>query len=135
VVLRFLLLRFLMFSMSILSLTAAFTAGHWPANFSANLGSGMVLQRAPAQASVYGFVGDLSDAAVSSASKPLLSLSVTNGGATESYTPSIYADGTWKATLSAKPAGGTYTIRVACTSGCANSAATTMNDVTFGDVW
>ena len=104
------------------------------ANFSANMGSGMVLQRAPAQASLYGFTNANPQSGVA---RITVTLKSTEGGASpESYTGTVFPDGTWKVLLSAKPAGGSFTASVACTSpGCASAASTTITDLTFGDVW
>ena len=40
----------------------------------------------------------------------------------------------WKAMLQAHPSGGNYSVEATCT-GCANSTAAVLQDVTFGDVW
>ena len=40
----------------------------------------------------------------------------------------------WKGFLKPAPAGGDYSIAVKC-SGCANTTARQIDDVTFGDVW
>jgi len=50
-------------------------------------------------------------------------------------TSPIGADGSWKAMLPAQPAGGTFSLSAACTTGCASSSATTLQNLTFGDVY
>lgn len=58
----------------LLPVLATATLVNYPANFSANMGSGMVLQRAPLQASLYGYVGDLSVGALPSPPQPAIPL-------------------------------------------------------------
>ena len=44
------------------------------------------------------------------------------------------AAGHWKAMLKPTAAGGSYKITAACT-GCQNTTAAVIDDVTFGDLW
>jgi hypothetical protein len=108
-------------------------------NFSWTLGDHAVLQRAPAIAAVYGFLGTAThtgDATVS--------VTVTPDGdddSVEAYTvvANVTAEpvtgSTWKALLKpmASKAGQTFTITATCTTGCTGSA--TIKDVVFGEVW
>ena len=42
---------------------------------------------------------------------------------------------TLKVTLPKQPAGGSYNLSVSCTSGCTHQGATSIEEVTFGDVF
>ena len=61
-----------------------------------------------------------------------------SGDATESKTSQVGAlggdDNVWRVDLSPRQAGGNYTLTLSC-DGCANSTTTTLEDVTFGDVY
>ena len=93
------------------------------------MGDHMVLQRAPAQAAVYGVVGSTSAAAGNA-----ITVTVSGGAAPYTVPATVSADGSsWKVLLRPTPAGGSFTVRVACTAGCSGSAA--ISDITFGDVW
>lgn len=106
-------------------------------NFSWTLGSHMVLQQAPNQAAVYGFIGlnaTSSKGGGYSHSKVEVVLKDDESGVEKKVSATIDPkEGKWKALLPPHPAGGTYTITVSCTAGCTGSA--TIDDVTFGDVW
>merc|ERR1719195_1063467 len=90
----------------------------------------MVLQRAPSQSAVYGWVGPVTDA------QQETSVTVTvDDGKSSYFVQAQIEDGTgkWKALLKPEEKGGNYTITATCHSGCSGSANIT--DVTFGDVW
>jgi hypothetical protein len=108
-------------------------------NFSWTLGDHAVLQRAPAIAAVYGFLGTAThtgDATVSVTVTP-----DADDDSVEAYTvvANVTAEpvtgSTWKALLKpmASKAGQTFTITATCTTGCTGSA--TIKDVVFGEVW
>ena len=104
-----------------------------------------MLQRAPARAAVYGYLGSGHGLGAGAASGSVrVTVSVANvaqgaaalGDARDKYTVNATVDtraGTWKAFLRPAPAGGSYSIRAACVAGCKGEA--TLSDVTFGDVW
>ena len=101
--------------------------------FASGLGSGMVLQQAPARAALYGSVpaGSPAAAAVS------VSLNSTDGsGFAKVYSTTAAADGTWKVLLDARPGGGSYAARADCAS-CAGGgkSSNTLTDIVFGDVF
>lgn len=101
-----------------------------------------VLQRATETTSlvaVYGFCGAVGNQLSSNlvtgvcTYKAGASVEVTLEGFPPVTSP-IGADGSWKAMLPAQPAGGTFSLSAACTTGCASSSATTLQNLTFGDV-
>eukprot|EP00041_Stephanoeca_diplocostata_P012098 m.201963 g.201963 ORF g.201963 m.201963 type:complete len:275 (+) comp18808_c0_seq1:90-914(+) len=111
-------------------------------DFSHVYGSNMVLERAPARATVYGVLGDDGTA---------VSVTVSGEGSeytvaatvNSTYQPIGYTqtDGspyplpsTWKAMLRPTATGGNYTITAVCT-GCTNVTRVTITNVTFGDMW
>ncbi|KAJ9456122.1 hypothetical protein DIPPA_18274 [Diplonema papillatum] len=95
-------------------------------NFDTHLQDHMVLQRAPAAASVYGYF---------SAPGAAVDVRVTVDDGAQSYTvPAKTAGSNWTALLQPEAAGGSYKIVVNC-SGCTGNATDTIVDVTFGDVW
>jgi len=101
--------------------------------FASGLGSGMVLQQAPARAALYGSVpaGSPAAAAVS------VSFNATDGsGFAKVYSTTAAADGTWKVLLDARPGGGSYAARADCAS-CAGGgkSSNTLTDIVFGDVF
>ena len=105
--------------------------------FSSACEDGMVLQRAPNAAAVYGDVGIATsgDSAV-----PSITVRVAGsdalGAATAPYTVAaelVNGGAGWKALLRPTLAGGKYEIRVACGAGCKGRAS--IANVTFGDVW
>ena len=112
--------------------------------FSGVFSSQMVLQRAPAQASVYGWCGDVGRGAqlfsrcnfTSGATVEITMKAAVGSTSVVAFTTQtpIASDGTWKALLPATAAGGTWTILAAC-SGCGNTSASVLADVTFGDVY
>lgn len=94
--------------------------------------AGVVLQRAPQAAAVYGVVlpttgktGDTVTVAVAEASAREAPYSVT---------ADVLPDGSWKALLKPAPAGGSYTISAACKT-CGSTKPDTLVNATFGDVW
>ena len=90
----------------------------------------MVLQQSPAKSAVYGTVGAGGSAVV-------ITVAGTTDGGTEEATYSVDATvsaGLWKAFLKPTAAGGSYTITAKCT-GCKNTTAAVLEDVTFGDLW
>lgn len=116
--------------------------------FSGVFSSSMVLQRAPASAAVYGFCGNNGEGArvlsrCNFTAGAVVEVTVS-GGESSPASPSsppyslqtaIAADGTWKALLRPTTAGGSYSITVSCLAGCGNSSASTIAQVTFGDVF
>lgn len=131
--------------------------------FDAVFGDYMVLQQAPSQAAIYGYLplGTGSGAAVT------VTLTPSSGGAPVSVAAALnvtqqpYGDGwgvrpcpkaacppydmepftpwgvplpSWKALLPAMPAGGDFIVAASCT-GCNGSAPINVTNVTFGDVW
>lgn len=100
-----------------------------------------VLQREPAKAVVFGVLFG----AQSSTTVTVTVVDVVPANGATMY--SVQADvmlsdiqmpsgryAKWKAYLKPTPAGGNFTISVSCAS-CTNTTVTTINDVTFGDVW
>jgi hypothetical protein len=101
--------------------------------FSWTQGSHMVLQQAPSKGAVYGTL-----AGATAGSAVAVTVTPTGGGDDAAYTvkadvTAAAGNATWKAFLKPTPAGGNYTIKAACTSGCSGEAE--ISDVTFGDVW
>ena len=95
-------------------------------NFSNVFGSQMVLQRAPARAAVYGYLGH-------SHSLTAKVSVVVSSRAFKNYTVNASVDlqkGTWKALLPPTEAGGSYRITASCESGCTGSEL--IDSVTFG---
>ena len=114
-------------------------------SFSGVFASQMVLQRAPAQAAVYGWCGDVGRGAqlfsrcnfTSGATVEItMKAAAVDSASAVAFTTKtpITSDGTWKALLPATAAGGSWTISAACT-GCGNTSASVLEDVTFGDVY
>jgi hypothetical protein len=108
----------------------------WPAgtNFAGVFTDHVVLQRAPAKAAVYGVViGEMSELG----SMGTVGVSVTVSGSASYTVEAEHVDvvnatyARWKAFLKPAPAGGEYTISAKC-SGCNNTTAKTLSDVTFG---
>ena len=123
---------------ALLSLAGAQAAA--PFGFSAVFGDKMVLQRASpkapsAKAAVFGG-GATPGAAVKVAIAPSGSAAEADA---ETISTTAGADGSWKAFLSPKPAGGSFTITATSESwpvpGGHISANAALSDVTFGDVW
>jgi hypothetical protein len=101
------------------------------ANFSAVFGDGVVLQRAPSKAQVFGFAGNTWSFPAT------VTVNVTIANANEdlvskAYSAPVRTDGTWKVVLDAQPAGGDVTLSVACTKGCTNTESATIKDATYG---
>ena len=98
-----------------------------PFRFALAYGDHMVLQQAPAQASVWGFA------------PPSTRVTVTASSGTAPATEAVAvagSDGTWKAMLPAIPGGSSpYTITAAQDSAAAAPATIALADVLFGDVW
>ena len=98
--------------------------------FAGGLSSGAVLQRAPAQAALYGSVPSGSANAVVT-----LIFGTVDGTSSKNYTSAVAADLTWKVLLDPQPAGGNYSARVLCTTGCSHpKRESTITDLTYGDV-
>ena len=117
-------------------------------NFSSVFSSRAVLQRAPAKAAVYGFLGkldggggggnkDVDAAALGGGAVVNVTVTVTDEHSDYSYSVAASVDvaaGSWKALLRAAEAGGSHTITASCAGGgCSGSAS--LADVAFGDVW
>ena len=98
-------------------------------SFNFTFGSGMVLQRAPAKACVYGVLGD-------GGASARIQITSEDDAAFAAYAVAAEtsAGGGWKACLAPHAAGGSFTIAASCT-GCANTTAAVLEHVTFGDVW
>ena len=90
-----------------------------------------VLQRQPYHAAVYGLA--VSGASVTVTVDP--PLDGEDGKKSNKFTATVFEDGSWKTLLPPTRAGGDYTVSVACTAGCASSNSSTLNHVTFGDIW
>ena len=102
-------------------------------NFSNAFGDNMVLQMAPQRAAVHGYTGQGAAAAGATGDAPRVRVTIDGD---QSYSVDAVVDarrGTWKALLRPVPAGGTYTVKAACTAGCNGVAQ--LKGVTFGDVW
>ena len=100
-------------------------------SFSGVFSDNVVLQRATptapkTQAAVYG-----SGAAPGATVTVKLSPGADMDDETEVFATTAGADGSWKALLSPKPAGGDFTLTAS--AGASGSAA--LSKVTFGDVW
>ena len=101
-----------------------------PVRFNTTQGSHMVLQQAPAKSAVYGTVG-----ADGTAVAVTVSGASDEGQEAAPYTvQATVTAGHWKAMLKPTAAGGSYKITAACT-GCQNTTAAVIDDVTFGDLW
>ena len=101
-----------------------------PVLFNTTQGSHMVLQQSPAKSAVYGTVGAGGSAVV-------ITVAGTADDGTQEATYTVDAAvnaGRWKAFLKPTAAGGSYTITAKCT-GCKNTTAAVLEDVTFGDLW
>ena len=86
-------------------------------------------RRAQARAALYGRVApppNTSATVVVTLSPPI------DGHA--AFEVSVAKDGTWKALLAPAAAGGLYSASAACAA-CENTSATTIVNLTFGDVW
>jgi hypothetical protein len=120
-------------------------------NFSSVFSSQAVLQRAPAKAAVYGYLGKLGSgggggggggikdadaAALGGGAAVNVTVTVTDEHS-DSYSVAASVDlaaGSWKALLRPAEAGGSHTITASCAGGgCSGSAS--LADVAFGDVW
>ncbi len=97
-----------------------------------DVATGVVLQRAPQAATVYGVV-----LPITGKGRDTVAITVAEARAREAaytvYAP-VGANGSWKAVLKPTPAGGNYTISAVCTT-CGSTVADKLVDVTFGDVW
>ena len=115
--------------LALLGLSLKLVASGSPsANFSANFGSTMVLQRAPAKSSLYGFADGTSvTLTLSGADARQRQVSVQ-------HTAPV-VDGTWKVTLDPMHAGGSFKVDLSCADCSVSAGATTLTDLTFGDVW
>ena len=100
--------------------------------FSAVFGSRMVLQRAPAKAAVFG--GGCEGGVVSVSLSQELPSTVVAAVETVTATAGLGA-GEWKALLSPRPAGGSYSVTATCTGATTAAPTATLQAVTFGDVW
>jgi hypothetical protein len=102
--------------------------------FSGVFGHGMVLQRGPEKASVFGKING-----TTSPANTKVSVTVTpEDGSSYSVKATVNADMTWKALLEPEAAGGSYEITAECTT-CSTdnqgSNSQTLHNVTFGDIW
>jgi hypothetical protein len=104
-----------------------------PASFAAGFSDYSVLQRETA-AAIYGMPGS----PFTLPATVQVNITSTSDGYAKSYEAKVTKasdHGEWKVVLESKPAGGDYTITAACTSGCSNSSSTSIQHVTFGDLW
>jgi hypothetical protein len=102
--------------------------------YNANFQDNAVLQRGPNQATVYG--GFTLAPGQTNADVTVQVIDLADAGA--SYTLQARTDPkarSWKALLRPAPAGGRFEIATACTSGCSNSSAIVISNITFGDVF
>ena len=106
--------------------------------FSGVFGDHVVLQREPAKAAIYGVIFGAEDGTtvtvdVGSASGAKIYSVPATVMLTDTQMPGgRYAK--WKAYLKPSAAGGNFTVAASCAS-CKNSSASSISDVTFGDVW
>lgn len=98
-------------------------------HFASVFSSNAVLQREPAKAALYGRVLP----SVNTMTKVTVTVSPAIQGET-SFVVNVNADGSWKVLLPAAKAGGNYSASAAC-SDCANTSATILYNLTFGDIW
>jgi len=98
--------------------------------FASGLGSGMVMQQAPASAAVYGSIPTSSPANTALS----VTLASTDGKYNKAYPTNARDDFTWKVIFDPLPAGGNYSITVTC-SNCPNTTMVQLTDITFGDIW
>lgn len=111
---------------------AHFSGAFTPSATDGGAASGVVLQRAPQAAAVYGVV-----LPITGKTGDTVTVTVVEAAAREasySVTAPVGADGAWKALLKPTAAGGNYTISAACTT-CSSKKPETLVDATFGDVW
>jgi len=102
--------------------------------FSGVFSDGAVLQRAPARAALFGALA----APPAAAAHVTVNVSDAVSGWFASFGADVAPDGTWKVLLDARPAFGNISVAAACDAGCASPADTavsTLTDLTFGDVW
>ena len=129
--------------------------------FDAPFGDNMVLQQAPSQSAVYGYlpfaatgvtvtVEDAATGHVVATVAATLNVTVQPFGPDwgvrpcpkadcppydmEPFRPWSVAIPSWKALLPAMPAGGNFTITATC-SGCEGNSTLVLRSATFGDVW
>ena len=100
--------------------------------FSAAFSSSMVLQRAPAQAAVFGTAAPGATVTVQLAGPGGFAYTSPPAAVARSADPS--RNGTWKVLLPARPAGLFYSLSAGC-AGCANATPALLGDVAFGDVF
>jgi sialate O-acetylesterase len=102
--------------------------------FSGTFGNGMVLQRSPEKAAIYGKINCTHyDVGMVEPSVHVNMTSKTTGSSF-SVQATLNADLSWKAFLTPTEAGGDYTISVNCEE-CCDTSASTISRVTFGDVF
>jgi hypothetical protein len=111
--------------------SGCYNGAQCPANFSAHFQTHMVLQSAPSQAALYG----MAPVAGSTVTVSLLGATDNLEVVSSSVSATVSSSLTWKILFPAQQPGGNFSVAVACTKGCTNSTATTITDVTFGDVW
>ena len=99
-------------------------------HFSSVFSDDAVLQRAPAQAALYGLVMPAPPAGAS------VTVTVTPplGGKSRFAATMAGGQGTWKVLLPPTEAGGDYSASAAC-SGCTNTSSVELHHLTFGDLW
>lgn len=93
----------------------------------------MVLQRAPSQAAVYGFVGLNAKQIGYGSAKVEVTLAEAGGGSHTVPATVSAEDGSWKALLPPQLAGGAWTVTASCQAACTGKVV--VSDVTYGDVW
>ena len=101
------------------------------ARFSCGISNHAVLQR-DRKVAVYGLPG------TGWSTSSVVTVTATEDGTATTYTSAVTNTtglGEWKVYLPRHPAGGSVTLSAQCTSGCQNNSATTITDLTYGDVW
>jgi hypothetical protein len=133
-----------------------------PFAFDAGFGSNMVLQRGPGSSAVYGFLPPGATGAVVTLTNTGTGTVVANLTASlnataqafgpgfgarpcpkavcppydmNTFTPFNHTISTWKALLPPQPAGGDFSVSVACIGCAAGTQPLSIVNVTFGDVW
>jgi hypothetical protein len=94
--------------------------------FDFSVGSGMVLQQAPAKACVTGTLGGGTSATVK------ISPAEDDTSAGYEVVADVAADGQFKACLKPTPAGGSFTLTATCVGCSVGNKTATVSDVTFG---
>ena len=111
---------------------AHFSGVFKPSATDGKVAAGVVLQRAPQAAAVYGVVLPITGKTGDTVAVTVVEASAREAAYTVSA--SVGPNSAWKALLKPTPAGGNYTIKAVCTT-CASTTPDVISDATFGDVW